>query len=436
MDDNIGNLLYRFKKQLEELRVPKTARILVAVSGGVDSMVLCHLLQESDYKFGVAYVDHNTRAGQSKLDGLFVKEYAEQNGISFHLHQLSNKANSGNFHNQAHKERYQFFDGLDYDTILTAHHYDDQIETVFINFLNGRSVLSIPERNGKILRPLLPFSKSEILGYAAENNIAFNEDSSNNENIYLRNLIRNEILPKIKVNLETEVGTRILSLSKRSAEDRQLLETLIQKSSGLAKTDNQVTLPIINLKLHNPIYLFHLIKDYGYSRDLCRQIFESLDNKGNQFYSASYKCVVGATELILQKVNSSAWEPLAVDLKNLPLSINVGNYRFTIANSSTKSGLMDHNSCVMPRELFKSGKLIVRTWEDGDIIKPFGLGGKHKKLKKIFSDKKLDLFQKASIPIFIHNEDIVWVTSIINSEAYKVTEDSEAYLKIERISIS
>ena len=265
----------------------------MAVSGGVDSMVLCHLLLESGFNFVVAYVDHNTRGNQSYEDGQFVKQFAEQNRLAFHLHTLRNIDQSGNFHNLAHKERYAFFESLDYDLILTGHHYDDRVETIIINFLNGRSVSTIPQTNGKIVRPLLLFKKEELVEYANSHEIAYREDSSNAENYYLRNYIRNEILPRLKSNLNKDLGLKLLSLAKRTDSDYDLLKSLIQKSCPGIKTNNQVRWNLTTLLKYDSTYLYHLISEYGFSRDLCHQIFDSLNKKGRQFYCSAYQCIIG-----------------------------------------------------------------------------------------------------------------------------------------------
>ena len=429
-------MLNRFRQQLEELKINKTDKVLVAVSAGVDSMVLADLLLSTGYNFGVAYVDHNTRAGQSTEDGLFVKKFADNKGLPFHIYVFNNIKNSGNFHNEAHIARYQFFASLNYDIILTAHHYDDQVETIFINFLNGRSVAGIPVQNGKVLRPLLPFSKQEIRDYASTNQVAYREDSTNSENNYLRNLIRNEVLPSLKAKLDNDVGTRIVALSKRALEDEKLLESLIKKSSPLTNKDSEAKIDIDKLKLYDHTYLYHLIKEYGFSRDLCTQIYRSLDNKGAQFYSSTNRCVVGSGELIIVEEDpldrDISEEPLAVSLEHLPLSIIVGNYKFSLTISTNQDGLTEPDCCLLPLSLLTKGILVVRAWKDGDAIKPYGLAGKSKKLKKVYSDNKLNLLEKKSLPIFTHDKEIVWVTSLMSSDSYRITE-TEPYLRIQKL---
>lgn len=424
-------MLNRFKKQLVQLGVTINDKILVAISGGVDSMVLSNLLLRSGLTHSVAHIDHHTREGQSTEDRYFVEKYANTNNLPFHIHNLVSKEASGNFHDWAHKERYRFFTTLGYDKVLTAHHYDDEVETIFINFLNGRSIESIPEINGVVLRPLLQFTKAEILAYAKELNIGYREDSSNQKNKYLRNLIRNQIIPDLTKVIDENVGSRLNALAKRTREDQQLLKSLIEDKVVSEKQNGRLRLSIPQLQAHPPTFLYHVIREYGFGRDICEQIHTALPHKGATFYSENKMCVVADGYLIIDSLPQS-WQPLEVDKRQLPLSVIINNHRFTLSIEDTASRLHDKHACTVPM-LLLSESIIIRAWQEGDQIKPYGMAGKTKKLKKVFADKKIDIFQKHSLPIFTSNEEVIWITSLMSSDTFSVDKEGP-FLQIVRIT--
>jgi len=416
---------------LVQLELTSEDRILVAISGGIDSMVLSNLLLRCGLYHSVAHVDHHTRDGQSTEDRYFVENYATINNLTCYIHNLSPKEPKGNFHDWAHKERYKFFASLGYDKILTAHHRDDEVETIFLNFLNGRSVAGIPEINGPVLRPLLQFSKADIIAYATEHHLEYREDSSNTENKYLRNLIRNQILPDLTTVIDNNVSQRLISLSERTRQDQLLLTSLITDKIRPERKNGQLRILKENLQDYSSTFLYHIIKEYGFGRDICSQIHSSLSHKGATFYTDDKICVVGSDHLIID-TKPVLWEPLQVDLTQLPLSIIINNYRFTLSIEDTADRLHDKNACTIPTCLLASD-MFIRRWENGDAIKPLGMGGKRKKLKKVFSDKKIDLIEKQTVPIFTHKDEVIWVPSIMNSEDYKVEKDGP-FLLISKIT--
>ncbi len=414
-----------------QLEITLEDRILVAMSGGIDSMVLSNLLLGCGLSHSVAHIDHHTRDGQSTEDRYFVENYATINNLTCHIHNLSPKEPKGNFHDWAHKERYKFFASLGYDKILTAHHRDDEVETIFLNFLNGRSVVGIPEINGPVLRPLLQFSKADIIAYATAHHLEYREDSSNTENKYLRNLIRNQILPDLTTVIDKNVSQRLISLSERTRQDQLLLTSLIADKIRPQRKNAQLRILKENLQDYSSTFLYHIIKEYGFGRDICSQIHSSLSHKGATFYTDDKICVVGSDHLIID-AKPVLWKPLQVDLTQLPLSIIINNYRFTLSIEDTADRLHDKNACTIPTYLMPADMLI-RRWEAGDVIKPLGMGGKTKKLKKVFSDKKIDLIEKQTVPIFTHKDEVIWVPSIMNSEDYKVEKDGP-FLLISKIT--
>ena len=181
-------------------------KFLLAVSGGADSAVLSHLFRVSDFEFQIAHVNYHFRGEDSNLDQKIVQDFCKKNNIKFHLKDISEeeKTEMKSLQNWAREIRYNFFFNLlekeNLDFIVTAHHLNDELETFIINLSRGsgiKGLCGIPKNENRILRPFLTFSKSEIYAFAEENNIDFREDKSNQKDDYLRNKIRNQIVPKM-----------------------------------------------------------------------------------------------------------------------------------------------------------------------------------------------------------------------------------------------
>ncbi len=205
----MDQLLTSFRETITEMPGLSTSKLLLALSGGVDSMVLADLLIQSGLKFSVAHCNFQLRGKASDGDSSFIEEFCKENQIDFFIKKFDVQGyqKTGNYSIQmaARNLRYDWFDELiqqyQFDFLLTAHQLDDSIETFLINLSRGTGIeglTGIKKQKGKILRPLLPFSKNEILDYAEKNNVKWREDDSNNSDDYLRNKIRHRIIPVLK----------------------------------------------------------------------------------------------------------------------------------------------------------------------------------------------------------------------------------------------
>ena len=405
-------------------------KILIAVSGGVDSMLLCRFMMTLGYRFSIAHIDHNTRNGKSHEDADFVRQYCKSNNIKFHFKSIEHRSIDGNFHNYAHKERYAFFDSLNYDRILTAHHKDDLIETILINIFNGRSAAALPEVNGKYIRPFLPYSKSEILKEAQRLGVIYVTDSSNFENNYLRNYLRNKVL----INLEQVIpdyDIKLKNLSSRISEDSLLLDELATKLLPLTDAGDNQTLSLRSLSEQSPLLLYHSLKRFGINREQSKSIAKSVRNIGAKFYTDTHVLLVDRNDLIISKRTMETIENKTITLSELPLLIRYGSY--SVKFEITKEPPSFSSKCnYFPLE--KLGKsLTIRAWQKGDIFKPFGMGGKTKSVKKTFIDYKINQISKAQVPILIDKKSggIMWILGIRSSHDYKCESFHQQFLKVE-----
>ncbi len=415
-------MLNRLKEHIESKNLfSDNDQLLLAVSGGVDSMVLAHLLSDLGYVYAVAHVDHNTRSGGSQKDKEFVNKYFESRGISVHNH-LFQHDGKGNFHDQAHLSRYSFFRSLAYDKIVTAHHKDDHLETIMVNFFNGRSTEGI--RSGEeVKRPLLIFSKQELMAYAKQYDIPFRTDKSNSENHYLRNFVRNKLIPFIDAKYDIE--QKLTSLSHRNTLDSELLGQMVRREVSSVEVNGVVKYNLSDLKNQGSTFLFHLLFSYGLNRSQAENLVQILDKVGKEMETHNYRILVDREELLIVKKDEEQ-RNVDVTLQDFPFNITFGTYilNFDLATDLPKKHGSDR--AYFPLSKLEN-RLTIRSWKAGDYMYPFGMSGKKKKLKKLFQESKIDRITKNKLPIILNNDDIIWVATLRSDHRYLV-DDSEGNL--------
>lgn len=421
-------MLNRFKDHLKSANLFSSDHsLLIAVSGGVDSMVLAHLMSKIGLVFSVVHVNHHTRNGASDKDQSFVNNHFSEKGIKVYNFDFKHDG-KGNFHNEAHKARYSFFRSLGYDKIFTAHHLDDHIETIMVNILNGRSTAGINGNTNDIIRPLLPFTKEDILTYAEAQSIPFIEDITNSENLYLRNFLRNTILPLIAER--NDITGKLINLSQRQEEDNELLKELLANTITVREENKLDYIPISQLLDKSPAFLFHGLYKYGLNRTQCSDLSQILEKVGKEIYTETHHLVVDRSEVVIKQLSHLSIEEIEVRLSDFPFSIEYGRYKLTFSKVSQLPSRLTNNIAYFP--ISKLGtSLILRPWQEGDLLYPYGMDGRKKKLKKIFIDKKVDRITKNLLPVVLNYKDIIWIPSLISDNRYQVPSDEKEILRIE-----
>ncbi|KQR93841.1 tRNA(Ile)-lysidine synthetase [Chryseobacterium sp. Leaf180] len=386
----------------------KTRKHLLALSGGVDSMVLAHLFLHLGLSFQAAHINYKLRSSDSDADQKIVENFCFKNKIPLQIYEVSEKDLIPQHSVQlwARELRYNFFREIcekeNLDFTVTAHHLNDQLETFIINLSKAsgiKGLSGIPRNENQILRPLLHFSKQEIYDFAGENKIAFREDLSNKKNDYLRNKIRNEITPKL---LETN-GNFLKNFD-------QSLEFLHQAKSFIAEKIHETETRISFKKDGNSIFdkrlfsaesdfvQFEILKKYGFIKTSeIDKIFSSAT--GSFFYSENYQILVNRNELILSRKN--------------PVENNAEIILSEEFSNENESGEISLNNIEMSfdksfRWKFDSDKIKhpikLRRKAEGDIFYPTGFDGK-KKVSKYFKDEKLSILAKQKIWLLSDAED-------------------------------
>ena len=417
-------------------------KFIVAVSGGVDSVVLLHLCRNLKLNFVIAHCNFKLRGKESDDDELFVKNLATKYKIKFYSNSFNTKelSNSSNKSVQmiARDLRYSWFNklseelGIDY--IITAHHIDDSIETFLINLSRGAGIngfLGIPEVNNKINRPLLAFTKDQLKSYALENKILFREDSSNKKKDYMRNQIRLEVIPKLKkINpylLESFPKTiKKLEQSKSIIADRiaKVLSEVSFKKGGELFFEIESVKNLSNIEA----YVYEIFKQYNFTQ--WDDIVDLLDSQtGKEVVSKTHRLLKNREYLILTKKVGLQETSKLINSSKEEIKISAGTITFSKADKIDKKNpysiFLDSRKLKFP--------LKVRNVVSGDYFYPFGMDGK-KKVSKYLKDQKVSKYDKEKTLILeTSKNEIVWLIGMRLDHRFSVTDKTKEILKIELI---
>ena len=434
-------MLQAFRQHLDsDLGFLKNSRILLAISGGLDSVVLAHLCQKLDLKVSFAHCNFNLRGAESDADEKFVLELSEDLELEIFIKSFETevyaKQEGISIQMAARELRYDWFselaEQLHFDYILTAHHADDNLETFLINLTRGtglEGLMGIPEVSDKIVRPLLPFSRETMEIYAIAEQIKWQEDSTNASTKYLRNKLRHDIIPILK-QMNPQLLQNFQTTISNLQDSQNIIEDAIVKvqKKVVEVADNQIKLNIKKLKkLSDPkAYLYHLLKDFNFTA--WNDVVNLLDSQsGKQVFSSTHRLLKDRDFLLLSEIVSASDEiPILILKEDRTITTLVGELFFdkvdAIAETSKNCIYVDADQLKFP--------LTLRKWEEGDFFYPLGMKGK-KKLSKYFKDEKLSLIDKEQIWILLSGVDVVWIIGKRADDRLKITESTTNILKIE-----
>lgn len=411
--------------------------MLLAVSGGLDSIVLFNLFKRAEISFGVSHCNFQLRDKESDGDEQFVKELCERNSLPFFSIRFETKeyaqANGVSIQMAARELRYAWFEELlekeKYNALATAHHLNDSVETVLMNWIHGQSVdgfTGIPVKNGKIIRPLLFATREAIENYALENQLLWREDSSNITTDYQRNFIRHEIIPKLKEINPSLEATVSRGMSKLAGEISLLDTAFDDWKKGFVKQSQEKSI-IDKSAFGNPItgasLLWRLTRHLGFDYDVCVSVMEALDGQpGKKFIGPAHTLVVDRDHLILfAKVDFWKETLIQRDLQKVFL----GSWSLELSESSVRKSDVQQEA-VLDADKIKF-PLCWRQWRPGDVFYPLGMNHR-KKVSDLLIDEKVSVADKAIVTVLESEGEIIWVVGHRIDNRFKITEETQRAL--------
>lgn len=414
------------------------SKFFIAVSGGVDSMVLVDLFRKLQYDFSILHCNFNLRGDESEAETQFLKTYCAE-------HQIPNKVQYFDTESYAKQHklstqlaarelRYNWFkDEIsknEFDYLLTAHHLDDQVETFLINFTRGtglEGLTGIPEQNQYIIRPLLPFSRAEILTYAQKNNVVWKEDSSNASDKYLRNKIRHDVIPVLK-----ELNANFLSSFQNTLHFLNQSNELVQDASHLVykqmvkENSNGFAIELQQLTTFKNYksYLFQWLNKYGFTA--WDDIYDLVTAEtGKKVMSTNYTILKDRESLLLFKNETDKSEHFFITNSNETLK-----FPLNVAVCKADNILKLNNNSIFVDEDKIQFPLVIRKRVEGDYFYPSGMLGK-KKVSKYYKDEKLSFLDKENQWLLTSNNEIVWIIGKRADQRFLADETTTKILKIE-----
>lgn len=417
-------------------------KVILALSGGIDSMVLADLLLKTKVEFVAAHCNFHLRSEESDGDEQFVYKFAERHGIQCFVKHFDTEqyaAEQGISIEMAARDlRYAWFEQLrqqlGYDKIAVAHHADDQSETFFINLLRGaglRGLKGMQPQNGVVIRPLLWASREQIRRYAAENHIVWREDHTNAESVYLRNKIRNQLLPVFD-ELQPDARQGLYKSLEHLASENELYRELLKEKFGQIIEENDVC-QIIGKQyfVNNFQLLFEWLRNYDFNTDQCQFIYEAIGTGiGNQYNSSTHRVIIGRDDLQLSEIKEDANDEIQIEIREeevfSPIHLCFSRFERTdgfVIDKSPEVAQLDFDKTRFP--------LTLRHWRYGDRFYPLGMKGS-KLLSDFFVDQKFTEWQKRNVWLLVSaDDDILWVVGWRIDDRFKVTSETKSVFRCE-----
>jgi len=439
-------MLLKFKQNIKDLNLFKPGdKVLLAISGGIDSMVMAHLFEKSGLKYGAAHCNFSLRYEASDLDETLVQEYSSKTGVEFYSKKFNTEKEAKNrgisIQMAARELRYQWFEEIrkknNYRYIAIAHNKDDVIETYLMNIVRGtgiRGLSGIKTKRGNIIRPIIFFTRNEIEEFQEENNIHYREDSSNASLKYSRNRIRHVLIPEFEKLNPNFKDNLLETISYTSDAAEIFIENLEEKRKSIIQKQQggKLTISIDSLKRLKfaSTYLYEFIKVYGFSKDVIPDIFFNLNKpSGKQFYSKTHRLIKDRELLIIVPIQENEFSEYQImentEQTKTPVHLifekEETDHEYKPGNSKN-AAYLDYDQVKFP--------LTLRKWEKGDKFQPLGLSHQ-KKLSDFFIDEKISLVDKEKAWMLVSDKKIMWLIGHRIDHRFRVKKSTRKILKIE-----
>lgn len=438
-------MLTRFKKFIRENNLIKgNQRVLLAVSGGIDSMVMTHLFLRTGYETGIAHCNFQLRGEESDKDEEMVRSFAVDNDIPFYYRRFNTKDYSESkkvsVQMAARDLRYDWFEEVrsknNYDLIAVAHNLNDNIETLLINLTRGTGIAGltgISVSHNNIIRPVLFATREEIVEYCGKHNIQYREDKSNAETKYIRNKIRHNVIPVLKKinpaieNTLTETAVRISEISEIVADHIKMISGNVSHVKG---KNTIFDIGLLKGLKHNKTILYELFRPFSIPGVMIKDLLKIIDGRtGSQIFTPTHRIIKNRLELIVsprQADEDFKYEIKALEEFRKVPEIKSASY-FNISTGYTIPS--DRRFACLDVEKL-SFPLVVRKWKAGDYFYPFGME-KRKKLSDYFIDKKYSIDEKEKKMVLESAGEIAWVIGERIDNRFRITDNTTSVLVLE-----
>ena len=418
-------------------------RVIVGLSGGMDSMTLIDVLLSLGYNCMAVHCNFHLRGEESERDAAFVEQWCESAkvglvSVDFDTYRYAAE-HKISIEMAARELRYKWFEDIrkehHADAIAVAHHRDDLAETVLLNLIRGtgiRGLSGISPKNNSIVRPLLGIAHDEIEAYVDERKLPFIFDSSNSDDAFVRNFLRLNVIPLLE-KINPSVKNAIYRTAQHVGEARKIYDFYVENQKKAIFAGNRINIDKLKTTLSPATMLFEILSPFGFNASVIEDICQCLDSiPGKVFYSNDYRLIKDRKDLILDKISDENFSQreYAIDKVSqeitdpIRLKISFLSGNITI-NKDARFLYADADKLSFP--------LTLRKWQPGDWFIPFGMKGR-KKLSDFFTDRKFSLPDKENAWVLTSDEDIVWVVGERSDDRFKITESTENVLVMEFIN--
>lgn len=437
-------MIEKVRSYIKENRLLKPDdRVIVGLSGGMDSMTLIDVLLSLGYNCMAVHCNFHLRGEESERDAAFVEQWCESAkvglvSVDFDTYRYAAE-HKISIEMAARELRYKWFEDIrkehHADAIAVAHHRDDLAETVLLNLIRGtgiRGLSGISPKNNSIVRPLLGISRDEIEAYVDERKLPFIFDSSNSDDAFVRNFLRLNVIPLLE-KINPSVKNAIYRTAQHVGEARKIYDFYVENQKKAIFAGNRINIDKLKTTLSPATMLFEILSPFGFNASVIEDICQCLDSiPGKVFYSNDYRLIKDRKDLILDKISDEnlSQREYAIDKVSqeitypIRLKISFLSGNITI-NKDARFLYADADKLSFP--------LTLRKWQPGDWFIPFGMKGR-KKLSDFFTDRKFSLPDKENAWVLTSDEDIVWVVGERSDDRFKITESTENVLVMEFIN--